>query len=116
MDPNSSPSPIDRAAESFRYYADTIYPGRSPLYVSLAKRVAEDPELLEAAAPAWEKNALPNVLFAAVQFILVNGERHQLSPFYPLLKNAPQQYHLFLPYFANFFLEPKNEISAGIHP
>jgi hypothetical protein len=53
--PNSSPLPIKKAAESFRYYADTIYPGRSPLYVSLAMRVAEDPELLELAAQAWEK-------------------------------------------------------------
>jgi len=110
MDPNSSPSPIDRAAESFRYYADTIYPGRSPLYVSLAMRVAEDPELLEAAAPAWEKNALPNLLFAAVHFLLLKGERHQLAAFYPSLNNASQHYDYVYPYFRSFVLERKNEI------
>src|SRR2546427_12877825 len=109
MDPNSSPSPIDRAAESFRYYADTIYPGRSPLYVSLAKRVAEDPELLEAAAPAWEKNALPNLLFAAVHFLLLKGERHQLAAFYPSLNNVPQHYDDFSLYFRIFVLEQTNE-------
>src|SRR2546428_3970150 len=102
MDPNSSPSPIDRAAESFRYYADTIYPGRSPLYVSLAMRVAEDPELLEVAAPAWEKNALPNLFFAAVHFLFFHGERYQLSAVYPSLNNASQHYDYVYSYFLNF--------------
>src|SRR3989475_4297611 len=110
MDPNSSPSPIDRAAESFRYYADTIYPGRSPLYVSLAMRVAEDPELLEAAAPAWEKNALPNLLFAAGHFLLLKGERHQLTPFYPNLNKASQHNHYVYPYFFSLLLERKQQI------
>src|SRR2546428_8221256 len=110
MDPNSSPSPIDRAAESFRYYADTIYPGRSPLYVSLAMRVAEDPELLEVAAPAWEKNALPNLFFAAVHFLLLKGERHHIAPCYPRLNNASHNYHYVYPYFCSFVLEPKKAI------
>src|SRR5437879_13856452 len=110
MDPNSSPSPINRAAESFRYYADTIYPGRSPLYVNLAMRVAEDQELLEVAAPAWEKNALPNLFFAAVHFLLLKGERHQLAAFYPSLNNASQHYDYVYPYFPSFLLIRINEI------
>src|SRR2546427_13221992 len=112
MDPNSSPSPIDRAAESFRYYADTIYPGRSPLYVSLAMRVAEDPELLEAAAPAWEKNALPNLLFAAVPFLLLKGERPQLGAVYPTLHHAPQHHHPVSPDFRSFVLQTQNARDA----
>jgi hypothetical protein len=112
--PNSSPLPIDKAAESFRYYADTIYPDRSPLYVSLAMRVAEDPELLEVAALAWEKNALPNLFFGAVHFLLLKGERHQLAAFYPSLNNASRHYDYVYPYFRSFVLERKNEIGEII--
>jgi len=110
----TSPSPVDKAAESFRYYASTIYPGRSPLYVSLAMRVAEDPELLEVAAQAWEKNALPNLFLAAVHLLLLKGERHQLAAFYPSLNNASQHYDYVYPYFRSFVLEHKDEIGKII--
>src|SRR6266704_1529899 len=112
--PNSSPLPIDKAAESFRYYADTIYPGGSPLYASLAMRVAEDPELLEVAALAWEKNALPNLFFGAVHFLLLKGERHQLAAFYLSLNKASRHYDYVYPYFRSFVLERKNEIGEII--
>ena len=112
--PASSPSPVDKAAESFRYYAGTIYLNRSPLYESLAMRVAEDPELLALAAQAWEKNALPNLFFAAVHFLLLKGEHHQLAAFYPSLNNASRHYDYVYPYFRNFVLERKDEISEII--
>ena len=112
--PDSSPSPLDKAAESFRYYAKTVYPGRSPLYVSLAMRVAEDPELLAIAAKAWEKNALPNLFFSAVHFLLLKGEHHQLAAFYPSLNNSSKHYDFAYPYFRSFVLEHKNEIDEII--
>lgn len=112
--PDPSPSPIDKAAESFRYYASTIYPGRSPLYVSLAMRVAEDPEILAVAASAWEKDALPNLFFSAVHFLLLKGEHHQLAAFYPSLNNNSKHYDFAYPYFRSFVLEHKNEIDEII--
>jgi hypothetical protein len=112
--PDSSPSPVDRAAESFRYYASTVYPGRSPLYVSLAMRVAEDPELLTIAAKAGEKNALPNLFFSAVHLLLLKGEHHQLAAFYPSLNNNSKHYDLAYPYFRNFVLEHRSEIDEII--
>jgi hypothetical protein len=107
-------SSINKAAESFRYYATTIYPGRSPLYVSLAMRVAEDPELLAIAAQAWEKHALPNLFLGAVQLLLLKGEHHQLAAFYPSLNNASRHYDYVYPYFRSFVLEHKDEISEII--
>src|SRR5712692_11160268 len=104
------PSPVDEAAESFRYYASTIYPDRSPLYLSLAERVAEDSELLQVAAQAWEKNALPNLFFAAVHLLLLKGEHHQLAAFYPSLNNASRHYDYVYPYFRSFVLEHREEI------
>jgi hypothetical protein len=112
--PDGSPTPIDKAAESFRYYASTVYPGRSPLYLSLAMRVAEDPELLAIAANAWERDALPNLFFSAVHFLLLKGEHHQLAAFYPSLNNNSKHYDFAYPYFRNFVLEHKNEIDAII--
>src|SRR5438309_9349686 len=112
--PDPSPSPVDKAAENFRYYASTVYPGRSPLYVSLAMRVAEDPELLTIAAKAWEKNALPNLFFSAVHFLLLKGEHHQLAAFYPSLNNNSKHYDFAYPYFRSFVLEHKNEIEGII--
>ncbi len=112
--PDSSPSPVDKAAESFRYYASTIYPGRSPLYFSLAMRLAEDSELLTIASKAWEKNALPNLFFAAVHLLLLKGEHHQLAAFYPSLNNNSKHYDFAYPYFRSFVLEHKGEISEII--
>ncbi len=112
--PDRSLSPADKAAESFRYYASTVYPGRSPLYVSLAMRVAEDPEILTIAARAWEKDALPNLFFSAVHFLLLKGEHHQLAAFYPSLNNNSKHYDLAYPYFRSFVLEHKDEIDRII--
>lgn len=112
--PGPSSSAVDKVAESFHFYASTIYPGRSPLYVSLAMRVAKDPELLELAAQAWEKNALPNLFFAAVHLLLLKGEHHQLAAFYPSLNNASRHYDYVYPYFRSFVLEHENEISEII--
>ncbi len=109
-----SPAPLDKAAESFRYYASTVYPSRSPLYLSLAMRVAEDPELLAIAAKAWKKDALPNLFFSAAHFLLLKGEHHQLAAFYPSLNNNSKHYDLAYPYFRSFVLEHKNEIDGII--
>ena len=111
---DSSHSLVDKAADSFRYYSSTIYPGRSPLYLSLAMRVAEDPELLAIAAKAWKRDALPNLFFAAVHLLLLKGEHHQLAAFYPSLNNNSKHYDLAYPYFRNFVLEHKNEIGGII--
>ena len=104
------PSIFDKVSESFRFYANTIYLGRSPLYVHLAMRAAEDPELLKIAAQAAEKHALPNLFFAAVHFLLLKGEHHQLTAFYPSLNKATRHYDYIYPYFRSFVLERELEI------
>jgi hypothetical protein len=115
MDVLESPlSPVDKAAESFRYYARTVYPGRSPLYASLSMRAAEDSELLKIAARASEKYALPNLFFAAVHLLLLKGEHHQLAAFYPSLNNNSKHYDLAYPYFRSFVVEHEREIGEII--
>jgi len=106
----NSPLLLDKMAERFRYFAGKIYADRSPLYTNLALRVAEDTELLRIAASAQEKAALPNLFFAAVHFLLLNGEHHQLAAFYPSLNNSSRQYDYVYPYFRSFVLEHPEEI------
>jgi hypothetical protein len=106
----SSPLLLDKTAEQFRYFAEKIYADRAPLYVNLALRVAEDPELLRLAASAQEKDALPNLFFAAVHLLLLKGEHHQLTAFYPSLNNSTRHYDYVYPYFRSFVLERPEEI------
>jgi hypothetical protein len=101
---------LDKTADRFRYFAAKIYTDRSPLYMSLALRVAEDSELLRLAASSQEKAALPNLFFAAVHLLLLKGVRHQLAAFYPSLNNSSQRYDYVYPYFRSFVLEHREEI------
>ncbi len=101
---------LDKTAERFRYFAAKIYADRSPLYLNLALRVAEDPELLNIAASAQEKAALPNLFFAAVHLLLLNGEHHQLAAFYPSLNDSSRHYDYVYPYFRSFALEHVKKI------
>src|SRR5438128_1793929 len=105
---------LDKTSERFRYFAGKIYADRSTLYMNLALRVAEDPELLGLAASAQEKAAVPNLFFSAVHFLLLKGEHHQLAAFYPSLNNDSKHYDFAYPYFRNFVLEHKNEIDRII--
>jgi len=109
-----SPLTVDKTAETFRYYASTVYPERSSLYVHLAMRVAEDQEILEIAARASGKNALPNLFFSAAHLLLLKGEHHQLAAFYPSLNKTTRQYEYVYPYFRNFVIEHEEEIERII--
>jgi hypothetical protein len=111
---DSTHSLLDKTAERFRYYADKVYADRSPLYVNIALRVAEDLDMLRIVAPAQEKAALPNLFFAAVHLLLLKGERHQLAAFYPSLNNTSRHYDMVYPYFRHFVLEHVNEIDRII--
>src|SRR5260370_39605930 len=77
-------------------------------------RVGEDAEVLVIAGKAWKKDALPNLFFSAVHFLLLKGEHHQLAAFYPSLNNNSKHYDLAYPYFRSFALEHKNEIDEII--
>jgi len=101
---------LDKTSERFRYFAGKIYADRSPLYLNLALRVAEDPELLGLAASAQEKAAVPNLFFAAVHLLLLKGEHHQLAAFYPSLNNSSRHYEYVYPYFRSFVTEHREEI------
>jgi len=64
---------LEKASERFRYFAKKIYNDRSLLYMNLAQRVAEDPQVLGIAAATHDNASLPNLFFAALHLLLLNG-------------------------------------------
>lgn len=57
----------------------------SPLYAELAYAVSESPELLALAAYARPGQPPPNMLFGAVQYLLLRGAEHPLAAHYPIV-------------------------------
>ena len=57
----------------------------SPLYAELAYAVSESPELLALAAHARPGQPPPNMLFGAVQYLLLRGAAHPLAAHYPIV-------------------------------
>jgi hypothetical protein len=59
-------------ANLFRLLADIDFRGASPLYERLARETADDPELLALVLPAAPRDRYPHLLFAAVQYLLLD--------------------------------------------
>ena len=76
------PTPVlEAVAGQFRVFT-TECRESSPLYAGLATGIANDPEILELAAQARRGERVPNLLLAAVQFLLLKGAPHPLARFY----------------------------------
>jgi hypothetical protein len=83
-------SDLGRLAQRFTQFADEAQVYAGPLYVSLAKQVALDKELLAIARHA-RRPPVPNVFFAAVHFLLSEAPQHALSAFYGSLCSEPRR-------------------------
>ena len=62
----------------------------SPLYAELAYAVSESSALLELAAHARHRQPPPNMLFGAVQYLLLRGVEHPLAAHYPIVSGEPR--------------------------
>jgi hypothetical protein len=72
---------LDRAARYFEHFAGTSE-GESPLYSSLSRAIAGDGELLALTMEMLDRQPPPNVLFAAVHFLILRGADHELSSYF----------------------------------
>jgi len=76
-------------AEQFRRFGERECAHVSPLYAQLAIGIANDTALLAlACAGSGRGQPVPNLLLAAVQYLLLGGERHRLASFYPAVGGA----------------------------
>jgi hypothetical protein len=83
----------------------------SPLYAHLVEVVAMDPDLLRV-INRIEHRPPPNLLFAAVQSLLMDGAGPDLARYYPSLVEGPGPPEEAGPVFRDFVLANEDEIVA----
>src|SRR5438093_13508574 len=106
-----SDSQVETLSKQFKYFSEKVYRGSSPLYQGLSARLAEDPEILSLASESRKGEIVPNLFFAAVHFLLLQGTEHPLSAFFPSVScsssgGGGDPY----PYFRSLCLENKNSM------
>ena len=84
----------------------------SPLYAELAYAVSESPELLALAARARPRQPPPNMLFGAVQYLLLRGVEHPLAAHYPIVSGEPRPMVPAAADFRDFCREHADELTA----
>lgn len=111
--PNPLMSPeLDKLATDFLWNADNALKDSSPFYERLARRIADDPEMLALAAHAQPHQPVMNMLFAAVHYLLMSGIDDPLALFYADLWRKPNVIDDPYPIFRAFSLEHADEIIA----
>lgn len=96
---------------AFHRFARVEAPGLdSPMYAELAHGVSMDDDLLEIASHTQPHQPPPNMLFAAVQYLLSSGADHPLSRHYPIISGEPRPMTPALPHFRDFCLEHRDRI------
>ncbi len=97
-------------AVKFRKFAELECRGSSQLYGFLATNTADDHDLLELASRAQSHQPVPNLLFAAVHYLLLSGKDHELRWFYPSIVVEPKDHNAAFPSFKDFCASHYGEI------
>ena len=100
---------LEALGQVFARSAKGAYRGHSPLYQALAKGVSEDRDLLQIASSA-RRPPVPNLLFAAVHYLLLSSAAGSLSSFYHSLTREPRPPCDAYPHFREFCLAHEAEI------
>lgn len=106
-------APTDLAATFRRFGEVECTENGSPLYEELSYEIAGDPEILALAAEARQQRVgFPNLLFAAVHFLLLSGIEHPLAAYYPgMAKEQPAGSPAY-PVFREFCLTHRDTIAS----
>lgn len=84
--------------------------GSSPLYETLSVQIAKDHDLLKLCSYAKEGQPIPNLLFGAVHYLLLQGENHELKEFYPSIVEKVKRKDNPFPLFKDFCILNFDEI------
>jgi hypothetical protein len=74
---------LEALAQRFVRFAAQECGDYAPFYARLARGIARDAELLSIAAHTRSGQQAPNLLLAAVHYLLLRGADHELGAFYP---------------------------------
>ena len=96
---------------AFHRFARVEGPGlASPTYAELAYGVSMDDDLLEIAAHTRPHQPAPNMLFAAVQYLLLAGLDHPLAAHYSIIAGEERPMTPAFPHFRDFCLHHRERI------
>ena len=98
-----------KLAQIFKRFSEETYIGSSPLYATLSNGIAEDIAVLDIASSACGR-PVPNLLFAAVHYLLLSGADGTLSSFYASLTPDPRPNREVYPHFRDFCLAHESAI------
>lgn len=96
--------------QRFKQFAKIECENSSRLYEYLSLKIAEDEEILELCSYAQDGQPVPNLLFGAIHYLLMDGNRHPLKDFYPSLVETPKELEDSYLYFQDFCKKFRNEI------
>jgi len=99
---DSTPSSHKALAQRFLRFANAEYRNASPLYEHLARSIITDADMLALAAHASPEQPIPHLFFAAIHFLLLQGQMHLLAQFYPSLTSTPEAPQHAYPAFQDF--------------
>lgn len=100
----------DRAAKWLKSFAEKSCRGQSPLYDHLCSSTADDDRLVEIVRAAPEGQPAPNLVLAAVHYLLLGGVEHELARYYASCAEAPLPSERSYSAFRAFCLEHEEEI------
>ncbi len=101
------------AAKQFHAFARAV--GEEiPLYARLSEAIVEDEELLGLAGLAMPGQPPPNVLFAAVQYLITGGALHPLADWYPAVSGTAPPAADPVPVFRDFCRVNRGELEELI--
>lgn len=97
-------------SKQFHTFAKKECKNSSPLYEHLAYQITNDEELLLIAKEATNGQPIPNLLFAAVHYLLLTYKDDDLAYFYPSFTTTPKPLNSVYPFFKKFVLSHVDEV------
>lgn len=95
----------------FNVFAEMEYDEeKSFLYQFLSFKIAEDDDLLTLATNVRRGQPAPNLLFAAVHYLMLKGKDHPLKEFYPSMASQPKPVTDSFEYFKDFCMLYEEQI------
>jgi hypothetical protein len=98
----------------FERFAKDEFRDSSPLYEHFSLAIAKDPGILSLAAHSRVGERVPNLLFAAVHFLLLKGEKHPLSLYYRNVSGFHASLAGSYPAFRSFCLDYHDQLRTLI--
>lgn len=92
---------IHKLSERFYHFADECK-GSSELYEFLSLQIAKDEEVLRLSSYAQTGQPIPNLLFGAVHYLLLQGKKHILREYYSSLVDHPRPIETIFTPFKDF--------------